>query len=86
MEAALDLNQLEESRPSFDVVITTPGATVSESTVRAIARKHRVKLFSIAKRTPQRAHLRLATASVYDIVVAFEAVGMEVVRVVASAR
>ena len=85
MEAAVAIYP-QETRPSYEVVVTAPGASVSESEVRAIAKRHRTKLYSIVKRGPQRAHVRMASACVYDLVIALEAVGMEVVRVVATAR
>ncbi len=85
MEAAI-VTQPQENRPSYDVVVTAPGASVSEFAVRAIVQRHRAKLQSIVSRDPQRAHLRMATNCVYDIIIALEAVGMDVVRVVATAQ
>ncbi len=87
MEAAVAIaTQPQENRPSYDVVVTAPGASVSESTVRDIVKRHRANLESIVTRGPQRAHLRMATTCVYDIIIALEAIGMDVVRVVATAR
>jgi len=87
METAAVMNSSQPTpRPGFDVVVTAPGSDLSETTVRAIARRHRAKLCSLVKRGPQRADLRMETSSVYDLVIALEAVGMEVVRVVASNR
>jgi len=85
METAVSIYP-RESRPSYDVVVTAPGSSLNESEVRTIAKQQRARLHSITRRGPQRAHLRMATTRVYDFVIALEAVGMEVVRVVATAR
>lgn len=85
METAVNIYQAD-GRPSYDVVVTAPGATLCEAEVRTIVKRQRAKVQSISKRGPQRAHLRMLTSRVYDVVIALEAVGMEVVRVVASPR
>lgn len=85
METAVNIYPVD-GRPSYDVVVTTPGAALCEAEVRSIAKQQRAKVQSISKRGPQRAHLRMITSRVYDVVIALEAVGMEVVRVVAAPR
>lgn len=83
MEAAKEIDSKSEY-PSYDVVVTTPDSILSETVVRRVARHQHAQLHSIVKRGAQRADLRMATPRVYDVVIALEAVGMEVVRVVAA--
>jgi len=70
--------------PRYDLVVAAPGMPLLEADLRGLIARHPADVELCRRTGPHRAALRLVTGCIYDVVVTLEAMGFEVVRVVAT--
>ena len=81
---ALQVTVDRAAGPRYDVVVAAPGMPLVESEVRSLIARHPGQVELLQRTGPHQAQLRLATPHIYDVMMTLEAVGFEVVRVVAT--